>query len=356
MKITKAEITAFRNLKDVSFVPGPGINVICGENGQGKTNLIEAMWLLTGSRSFLNSKESEMIPFDDNFARCDFSFYAFGREQEFSYTLGRKKEIVLNGVKKQNFREAAGSFASVIFSPAHLSCIKGASSERRGMLDLVIGELKPRYLLLLSQYKRILQQRNSLLKDVREGYFPSQLLEEWDINLAKASTLISKTRKTYCDRLFQKAQEFYKGISSNKEELSFKFEVSGSESFSESEFTDLLKAEREKDLACGFTNTGSHRDDLRLFINGRDLSSFGSQGQIRSSVLSLKLAEADLIKELLNEQPVIFLDDVLSELDENRQEYLLKSLKDRQIFITCCDFKQIKGAEKVIHIDNGQVV
>lgn len=336
-------------------MPSFNINVICGPNGQGKTNLLEAMWLLTGSKSFLNSKEGEMIPFDRDFVRCDFEFFSFQRDQKISYTLGKKKEILLNGVKKSGFSDVCGNFAAVIFSPAHLSCIKGMSSERRGMLDLVIGELKPRYLVLLSQYKRILNQRNSLLKDVREGVFPKVLLDEWDENLAKASCLISKTRKTYCDKLFPIAQSFYEGISSNSEKLSFKFLESGSESFDEKEFLSLLQNERKKDISCGFTGIGSHRDDIRLFINERDLASFGSQGQIRSSVLALKLAEADLIKELLNEQPVVFLDDVLSELDENRQSFLLKSLKDRQIFITCCDFKQISEAEMIIKIKDGQI-
>lgn len=355
MKITKAYISAFRNLRELSFMPSPDINVICGANGQGKTNLLEAMWLLTGSKSFLNAKEGDFIPFDGDFARCDFEFFAFQREQSISYTLGRKKEALLNGVKKNSLSSLCGNFAAVIFSPAHLLCIKGSSSERRALLDLVIGELKPRYLVLLSRYKKILNQRNSLLKDVREGIFPKDLLDEWDENLSKASCLISKTRKTYCDRLFPIAQSFYEGISTNKERLVLKFAESGSESFDEKEFLKLLHKERKKDISCGFTGMGCHRDDIKLFINDRPLADFGSQGQIRSSVLSLKLAEAQLIKELLNEQPVIFLDDVLSELDEERQSFLLKSLKERQIFLTCCDFKQVREAEMIIRIKDGQI-
>lgn len=356
MIITDVNIEKFRNLKDIVFKPGENINVICGENGQGKTNIIEALWLLTGNKSFLGSKEAEMIPFDDDYSRCFISFKTSQRQQEIRYSLGRKKEIFLNDVKKSSFSALSGSFAAVIFSPDHLLSVKGASNLRRHMLDLVISQLKPRYLKLLVQNKRILTQRNSLLKEISKGKMKEEFLSEWDSALAKSSCLISKTRFTYCQKLFPAACEFYEGISGGREKLDFEFLSSGSNNFDSEDMINILEKERKNDICSGFSSIGCHRDDFKMFVNQKDLSLYGSQGQIRSAVLSIKLAESSLIYSIIGEQPVIFLDDVLSELDEKRQQYLLQSLNDRQIFISCCDYKQIQNASEILKISHGRVV
>ena len=356
MIITDIKIESFRNLSDICFAPNPHINVISGENGQGKTNIIEALWLFTGAKSFLGAKEAELIPFDNEFCRCSLSFKTKEREQTAFYQLGRKKHSILNSVKGTSTLQFAGSFAAVIFSPDNLFMIKGSSALRRRALDLVISQLKPRYIKLLNQYGKILIQRNALLKQISKKNYSESLLEEWDLCIAQTGALISKTRESYCEKLFPKAQAFYDGISNSRERITLKFISSAGENGKTQEAVlKTLKEIRKIDISCGFTTKGAHRDDFEILLNDKSLASFGSQGQQRSAVLSLKLAESDLIFEIMGEKPIILLDDVLSELDGGRQKYLLNNLTDRQIFLTCCDFGQIKDTSGIVRIENGKI-
>ncbi|MEG2144517.1 MAG: DNA replication and repair protein RecF, partial [Oscillospiraceae bacterium] len=309
MKVTKVKLESFRNLKNIEFSPAADLNLICGENGQGKTNILEAIWLFTGAKSFLGAREAQLLPFGEDFCRCSLSFHNSEREQTAFYQLGKKKHSELNEVNMGGISNLAGNFVSVIFSPDHLFIVKGAAEGRRRTLDLVITQLKPRYLKLLNQYNRILTQRNALLKQIQKGGAQENLLEEWDFSISEAGALISKTRESYCRRLFPKAEEFYRGISGEREKISFHFMPSACEkNFSREEFLKNLTEKRKIDIALGFTSIGAHRDDIKILIDGKDAADFASQGQQRSIVLSLKLAESDLIKEIMGEKPVILLD------------------------------------------------
>ena len=357
MRVASADISSFRNLRDVSLDFDPQVNVICGENGQGKTNLLEAIWLFTGAKSFRGAKDAEMIPLGNDKACIEASFFSEGRMQNARISLGKKKEARLNEVSLESTSDLAGHFGAVVFSPAHLTLVKGGPAERRRALDSVIIQLKPRYQQVLTQYHRLLLQRNTLLKDVS---FSSQLLstlDVWDISTAKAAALITKTRKSYLQKLSPIASEIYLGISQNRESLSLCYQASGERDgeISEESMLSALRESRTLDLRTGTTNVGPHRDDFAIDLSNLPARAYGSQGQQRSAVLAIKLAESALMEQLMGEAPVILLDDVMSELDEGRRNYLLHHLENRQIILTCCDPNQIRGAASVFLAENGKI-
>ena len=357
MRVTRLSVPAFRNLRDVLIEPVESVNVICGENGQGKTNLLEALWLFTGARSFRGAKEAEMIPLGAEQAICELSFQAFGRAQEMRLGFGRKKAAYLNGVNCASPAGLSGSLCAAVFSPAHLSLVKGGPAERRRSLDLVIGQLKPRYQQVLTEYHRLLLQRNTLLKDIS---FSSQLLDTldvWDVSVAKKGALITKTRMTYLERLAPLSREIYAGIAGGREELDLCYQATGAADgvVSEETMLTLLRRSRAEDLKTGSTSVGPHRDDFEISLSGLSARAYGSQGQQRSAVLALKLGECSLMERLTGEAPLVLLDDVMSELDERRRDYLLHHLENRQIFLTCCDPRQIEGASAVFEAKKGKI-
>lgn len=359
MRLCQISIERFRNLSDISFSPAPGVNVVWGDNAQGKTNLLEALWLLTGERSFRGAKETEMVPFGGTAASVKAVFEGGGRENETSYRFrgetGQKK-ILFNGVPASSFSSLAGSFYAAVFSPVHLTLVKGGPPERRRFLDAAICQLKPRYHAVLSQYGRLLFQRNCLLRDARLSPSLLDTLEIWEGSLAKSAALITKTRQSYLERLSAFAEEIYDGISSGKEQLSCLYRGTV-EQGCEEEFRIALRAARTVDFKTGTTSVGPHRDDIEFEINGFPARAYASQGQQRSIVLSLKLAECAMIEETAGETPVVLLDDVMSELDRDRRDYLLNRLDGRQIFITCCEPDVISAVRNgmAVQIKNGSV-
>ncbi len=359
MYIQKISFENYRNLAPDNFFPDEGINVIYGDNAQGKTNLIEAIWLFTGGRSFRGSKDSELIAFKQKYAKISMIFYAREREQSLEITVsGGKRSAVLNDVPKNTMSQIIGSFCAVIFSPNHLTLIKNGPEERRNFMDAAICQIKPSYAVQLGRYKRILNERNALLKDIPHHRELEDMLEIWNERLASEGAGILTERKKYIQKLSEPAIGFYNGISGGKEtlELHYKSSCSSEELTEEAVKAALLSdliSRQSDDIYCGYTTTGIHRDDLTVRINRREARSFGSQGQQRSAVLAMKLAEATVLGEEKGEKPVILLDDVLSELDMGRQQYLLKKLEGMQVFITCCE-KEIDADHKV-RISNGRI-
>lgn len=356
MIVTKLAVKQFRNLKEICIEPSPTMNIICGENGQGKTNLLEALWLFCASRSFTGAADSELIPFDSDFLRVEMEFRDSVRENAASYAMNaaKKKEAMLNGIAKSSMSIFSKRFFCVVFCPDDLLLVKGGPAERRRELDLVICQLKPQYNQLLANYNKIITQRNSLLKQIRAKQLSADLLTEYDAVLAKTGARISLTRKSYCERLCSAAADYYRSISADREQLGFAYRCWSDEITPERLLAEII-ANRERDLATCQTSVGAHRDDLHILLDGRPAREFGSQGQQRSVVLSLKLAESVLIEQTTNEKPVILLDDVLSELDARRREYLLHSLSDRQIFLTGCDYNQLRDAERIFLLKDGQL-
>lgn len=280
------------------------------------------------------------------------------RENLTNITLGDKKEVLQNGVGLDSLSALSGSFCSVVFSPAHLNLIKGGPSERRKTLDSVIGQIKPRYIAVCQDYQKQLFQRNTLLKDIPFASSLLDTLDIWDQSLAKTGALITKTRKSFLERLKPFSDDFYNGISSGRESLSLSYsstiDIDGA--ISEETMLLLLKKNRAEDIRIGSTAVGPHRDDLLIDINAMSAKSFGSQGQQRSAVLALKLGECALIEQVTGQKPVVLLDDVMSELDDLRRDFLLHRLLERQIFITCCDPKQVIDVAAAFKIEAGRLV
>ena len=345
MEIRKLSLRDFRNIRELELEPHPGVNIVYGNNAQGKTNLMEAIWLLTGQKSFRQTRESDFVRFGQGRGEISARFFASGREQEAKLLLaGGKRSASLNGIPAA-VGELTGRFFAVVFSPTELSLVKEGPSLRRAFLDGAISQVMPRYLRTLSDLGRVTFQRNSLLSDMAR--FPSLdegLLEVWDRSFARLSYSILHARLRYLRRLDPFAREIYRGISGGKEELSLRYlpSVEGdwlelSEEEGVERILAALEGSRREDLRNGFTTLGPHRDDLEILVGGISARAYGSQGQQRSCALTLKLAECRVIREVSGEEPVVLLDDVLSELDKTRRDYFLSGLAPGQLFITCCD-------------------
>ncbi len=358
VKVTRLSINKFRNLTDIYCEPSAGVNVIFGENGQGKTNLLEAIWLFTGARSFRGAQASDYIPFGEARSIFSVTYNDSNRENLTNITLGDKKEVLQNGVALESLSALSGSFCSVVFSPAHLNLVKGGPAERRKALDVVIGQIKPRYIAVCQEYQKQLYQRNSLLKDIPFSSSLLDTLDVWDQSLAKTGALIARTRKSFLEKLIPFSDDFYKGISSGREELSLSYfsTLEIENVISEETMLSLLKKHRAEDIRVGSSSVGPHRDDLLIDINAMPARNFGSQGQQRSAVLALKLGECALIEQVTSQKPVVLLDDVMSELDDLRRDFLLHRLLDRQIFITCCDPRQVVDVDASYKIEAGRLV
>lgn len=364
MKVIAVKFENYRNLKNDIIQPCEGVNIIYGDNAQGKTNLLEAIWLFCGGHSFRNAKDSEIIRWEENFARLEMRFFGQEREQTAKLVFnGNKKQLEINGVQKKSAAALIEKFCAVVFSPEHLNLIKRGPSQRRKFIDSAICREKLQNAVILSKFNRVLVQRNSLLKDIYRRPSLEDTLSVWDEPLILNGAMLIKKRMDYVEMLSQRAKSYHDGISKNSEKLEIKYissidaEMSDSVDEIAEKFRKKLGDNRKDDIRTGVTNSGPHRDDIEILINGRNARAFGSQGQQRSAVLSLKLAEASVLKERMGEEPVILLDDVLSELDSKRQDFLLNELKDCQVFITCCEKsnKEQLREGKIFQLKNGEV-
>ncbi len=361
MFIKSISFENYRNLKTAKIFPSKGINVICGDNAQGKTNIVECLWLFTGGRSFRGSKDNELTTFGTQSSKIKISFNSRERDQTLEILIkNNKRTAILNDVPKSYMSQIVGSFCAVVFSPDHLTLIKNGPDERRSFIDAALCQIKPSYTTHLGRYKRIINERNSLLKDIPKHRELEDTLDIWNERLANEGALIAAERLEYTEKLKESSLKFYKGISDGKEELEiiYKSSFGGKNGMTKEELKSNMLSSLSKrqsdDIYCGFTSIGIHRDDISIKINSREARSFGSQGQQRSAVLSMKLAEAEILANEKGEAPVILLDDVLSELDSSRQNYLLNKLEGLQVFITCCE-TNIKS-ESIISIKNGEII
>ena len=363
MKINRLKFDNYRNLENDIIYPCEGVNIFYGDNAQGKTNILESIWLFTGGKSFRGAKDKELINFVESSAQIEIDFFSRERDQTSAITIKNNKRFaVLNDVEKKSTYELVGSFCAVVFSPVHLSIIKEGPRGRRKFIDAAICQIKPSYVSLLSRYNRTLLQRNTLIKDIK---YHSELIETidiWDSKLAKYGALIIKNRIKYLEDLVKFSKKIYSGISDGQEEFDIIYNPSFKSLLDPDEIENTLNLEYKKtlkdDLKAGFTNVGPHRDDFSFYVNNKLAKSYASQGQQRSCALTLKLAEAELLRMYIGEKPIILLDDVMSELDNKRQDYILNSIKDFQVFITCCEpsavLRLIKG--KKFKIENGKIL
>lgn len=370
MRITQLELENFRNIALAELSPCEGVNVIYGANAQGKTNLLEAIWLCSGNRSFRGARENQMARFGEKIFRVRMSFADREREQKILYDSGGdKRKILLNRMPLRSASELAGEFTCVVFHPEDLSLVKEGPADRRGFLDIAISQVKPVYGRYISQYEGVLEQRNALLKQLGKKGSSLEAARDalfiWDEQLCKIGTAIAILRQDYLGKLSPLAEAVYRGFTGDRETFSLSYESSVfpkgvplqvySEELIEI-YREKLSAHLEDDIRLRFTGAGIHRDDLDIAVNGLSARLYGSQGQQRSCAIALKIGEAMLLRGVTGETPVILLDDVMSELDPGRQDYLLNRIQGFQVFITCCDVANSlrMAGGKIFEVDAGR--
>ncbi len=370
MIIKKIQLENFRNYEQQEIRTGPATNIIYGDNAQGKTNILEAVYLCVCARSHRTAKDFELIRHGQDHYKITLDFTSRNGADEtieirylapVTSDLQRQKPqrlIYHNGMQLERVGDLMGLFHAVIFAPEDLNLVKEGPATRRRFLDLLISQVRPSYFQNLQQYGRILGQRNKILKDLRDKGFgrlkrPDQAnllqLEVWDDALARAGAAIIWQRLLFSQRIEKIASAMQKSISNEKEQLYVRYKTISkidAEITQEQllqDFNSKLKTMLYEDIERGITNSGPHRDDLELSLDGANLRLFASQGQQRSTVLSLKIAELRILEEETGELPVLLLDDVMSELDETRRTRLLESIQSAQVFVTCTDLAQIFG-------------
>lgn len=347
------QIKNFRNIRQMELKADKGINIIYGENAQGKTNTVEAVWLFTGAKSFRGAKDTQMLRIGDQKAELQLQFYAGGRKQAAEIIIDSKRHAFLNEVELNPPSALAGHLQAIVFSPQDLGLVNEGPAARRKMLDLGLGLLYPAYIEKIKKYNHTLQQRNALLKTIRFHDGMYACLEDYDLALSRQGAEIIRMRQAYVAELAGEIPAIYGGLADGREHLQIFYETTAD---ADPEiYRAKLKQKEREDLKNITTSAGPHRDELQILVEDKPARIYASQGQRRSAALTLKLAQAALIKKKTGEQPIALLDDVLSELDEKRQNYILNHIKDWQVFITCCDPSPIarltKG--KIFKIENG---
>lgn len=372
MQIKRLYIKNFRNIREQEFCFHENVNVLCGNNAQGKTNLCEAISLCMGP-SFRTSRQSSYIPFylDNSKEKCVIKMWfttSFNTDSEnlIEFTIcNNKKEIKYNGLAIKSALELYGLLKYVVFIPEHLNLIKGIPEGRREYLDSVAMMQTPVHLKKLSRYNKALKNKNNLLFGINFGDDLSVIrpqIESWNSVLAAEGLNVTYGRLKYFSQLEKIASRLYNELSGG-EELKLRYYSSIFDSTElkcdainglYNEYLERLNASFQRELKMRYTVLGVHRDDMNLYIDNNDVKEFGSQGQQRSTALALKLAEAEIIRQK-DETPIMILDDVLSELDNNRQHFVLNHITDSQVFITCCNINDVKELEngKIWNVENG---
>ena len=347
MYFKEVSLNNFRNYEEAHVSFDKKINVFLGENAQGKTNLLESLFIMGLGKSFRTNKDSDMIGFEKAFARvktilCDPAEANTEKEIEIIYQK-EGKIIRVQGIKLERSMDLLEEVYIVVFSPEDLRIIKEGPENRRRFLDRELCQLKPIYYSTLGQYKRVLKQRNALLRIQRRD---DSLLGTYDEALSEYGLRLTRERAHFVKRLQEISSQIHHTISEGKEILEVRYEgdflrsAKKDKEIQTEDVLSLLKKNREKDYSRGYTSIGPHKDDLAISVNGTDIRQFGSQGQQRTAALAMKLAEIQLIRQETGKNAILLLDDVLSELDEGRQTFLIEAMKEVQVFITATGIEE----------------
>lgn len=357
MIIKSLELADYRNYDSLHIDFSEGTNILYGDNAQGKTNILEAIYLSATTKSHKGSKDGDII----NFKKEEAHIRTYLEKEDIEIKVdihlrkSKSKGIAIDGQKIKKAAELLGLLNVVFFSPEDLSIIKNGPSERRRFADMELCQLDQFYLYNLNHYNKIVNQRNKLLKDM---YFNPSLrdtLNIWDSQLISFGSKIIERRKLFVEQLNDIIYDIHKKLSGNKEELVINYEPN----VLIEDYERSLLVSQEKDIKLKQTTVGPHRDDFSFLVGDIDIRKFGSQGQQRTAALSLKLSEIELVKKMTNDNPVLLLDDVLSELDSNRQNYLLSTIGNIQTIITCTGLDEFVNnrfeINKIFHIENGKI-
>lgn len=366
MRIDSLSLSGFRNYADFSCDFDPGVNLILGDNAQGKTNLLEAICYLSQGRAFRTRREAELIRFDADFADIQATVYANNRQQTVRAVMfagKRPRQLYLGGVKQKTFAGLQGLLTTVLFCPDDLSVLKKGAAERRKLLSDALCQLRPKYDTALEEYNRLLTQKGAILRDRYENPALLQLLPEYNERMAQVGAILISIRAKYIRELEKQAQAFHREFSGGKEELTLTYQTVSTVDDPFAPMKDIYARLREHqdshanaELESQQCLSGPHKDDFDAAINGLSIRAYGSQGQTRTAAISLKLAEREIFKNDTGEEPVLLLDDVLSELDAVRQDFVLNKIKSGQVFITCCEKDRLTDIGKVIRIENGSLI
>lgn len=365
MRINRLTLRNFRNYAEQTVDFAPGSNLILGENAQGKTNLLEAVAYLSQGRSERVRTERELIRFGTDEALL--LGEVFSREREFSIEahlcVGKRRKLLVNQVPVKRAGELSGVLGTVFFCPEDLLLIRAGAVERRRFMDQALCQLRPRYAAALSEYNRLYEHKTRILRDSGERPALLETLPDFNARMAIAGAVLIHYRARFCARLADYAAVAHRDCSGGKEELTVRYETvkSVSDPFAEQDvlIEQLLAhqtAHARAELASGLCLSGPHKDDISVEIGGENARRFSSQGQTRTAALAFKLAERDIYREITGQAPVLLLDDVLSELDPKRQEYVLDRIGGGQVLITCCEEERLGKAAggKTLHIEHGE--
>ena len=353
MWIKKIKINNFRNYKSQEINLEKNINIFYGENAQGKTNIIEAIFLSSMGKSFRAKKDKEMIMLGEEKSNIEIEYEKNDRDGKIKIELGNKKIVYINGIKIKKLSELLGKINVVIFTPDDINILKGGPQNRRRFLDIMISQLRPNYMYNLNLYLKTLEQRNNYLRQIKEENKNENMLDIWDEELSNYAINIYNYRKEFIEKIKNKIKNIHSEITNNKEEIEIEYL---SECISKEKYLELLKQRRKLDIIKGYTTKGIHRDDFNIYINKKELGIYGSQGQHRTAILSLKLSELNIVKDEIGESPILLLDDFMSELDEKRRKNFLEKINDVQVIITCTEKIDIENKEILVYnVKSGEV-
>lgn len=357
MIVKQMELHNFRNYKSLCLPFSEQVNIFYGDNAQGKTNILESIYVCSTTKSHKGSKDKEMIRIGEEEGHIRMRFEKKGIPHRIDMHLKKNKTkgVAIDGIPIRKSSELFGMMNVVFFSPEDLSMIKNGPGERRRFMDMELCQLNPMYLYYLSSYNKALNQRNQLLKQIAIQPSLKETLEIWDEQLVDYGIQLIESRTTFIAEINELVKQIHYSISGGKENLILCYE----QNTTKNEFREKLRKSREQDLVRKSTAYGPHRDDLSFFIETQNLKLYGSQGQQRTAALSLKLAELELVKKKIGENPVLLLDDVLSELDRKRQHHLLDRMEGIQTMITCTGLEEFVGDRQkfnhIFHVTNGMV-
>lgn len=364
MQLNELYLRSFRNYEEARLEFDPGVNLIVGQNAQGKTNLLEAICYLGSGKSFRATRNSEMVKFSQDFGEIEGKIFSQEREQTLRWVLFsgcRPRQLWRNGAKKKIVSEIAGVLPTVLFCPEDLMILKTGGAQRRRFADSALCQLRPNYEAALAEYNRILEQKGRILKDRFENPLVLEILPEYNARLCQVGAMLISYRARFFQALGTAASEYHSSFTGGKEEfrLDYKTVSSVSDPFAPvSTLTENLKEHLDRhyraELETAQCLTGPHKDDFEISLSGINLKSYGSQGQTRTAAISLKLAQRELMKREWGEEPVLLLDDVLSELDPGRQDFVLNQIVSGQVFITCCEPGRFTKLGKSMEIQDGR--
>ena len=358
MIIKSLELTDYRNYKELNIEFDKGTNILYGDNAQGKTNILEAIYLSATTKSHKGSKDKEIINFDKDEAHIRSIVIKDGIDTKIDMHLrsSKSKVIAIDGSKIKKAAELLGILNVVFFSPEDLSIIKNGPGERRRFVDMELCQLDNFYLYNLSNYNKIINQRNKLLKDIYLNPSLKETLNIWDSQLVSFGSKIIERRISFAEQISGILKEYHNKLSGGKEDIQIVYEPN----VSIEDYSSKMSSYQERDISSKMTLVGPHRDDFSFLVNGVDIRKYGSQGQQRTAALSLKLSEIELVKKITKDSPVLLLDDVLSELDSNRQNYLLDCIGDIQTIITCTGLDEFVNdnfkINKAYKVSNGEII